>query len=236
MKKFILLFWLTIISITAYSQAWVMDEIADEAKESGHIEIEGIIFLIIIIIVIYIVRNVITSNKLNSKENKYKCIYENIEDSSRISKDWYICPICGKQKKEDDYETLIVQNENETFHSKCCKTCGNQFNRYNFEYYKWQSKKKNELPDWYAILIFIIMIISDIAWCIYHYIIGDSEFLIGRLFFSPIIIFVVMGTIGIICLKAFEPVKPRKPFANPTKQHVIECNALIIKKKPKSLF
>ena len=72
-----------------------------------------------------------------------------------------------------------------------------------------------------------ILVLSDVAWIIYHIVIGKFDYLFGRLFITPILVMCVMGIIALVYIHLLQAPEPFKPFNDPTKKHAKECNALI---------
>ena len=88
-------------------------------------------------------------------------------------------------------------------------------------------KHRSEVPDWYGGITLGCMVLSDVAWIIYHIVIGKFDYLFGRLFITPILVMCVMGIIALVYIHLLQAPEPFKLFNAPTKKHAKECNALI---------
>lgn len=228
MKKIIITIISFCYSVSSFCQAWAMDEAADDARESEPITIGSIISFLVFAGIIYFIYAIISSyNESREKKRKEKFDKDFHERIVREKAGRYKCPICGKEYEGDDYSSMLVYNKEECFRAKYCKSCANRHYEYSVKYHKWQRNHRSEVPDWYGGLTLGAMVLSDVAWIIYHIVIGKFDYLIGRLFFTPILAMCVMGIFALIYIHLLQPSEPYKPFDDPSKKHVEECNALI---------
>lgn len=230
MKKLLSAILLAIPSI-AFAQSAYMHEAQEDAANSEPISALGIIAFAILVGVVYLVAKIIGGVNKSNERKRNEAKYEEFRrQQSTISEGGFICPVCGKHVLDGNYETMWRILEGHSCTIKFCKNCGNRYRNYEKEYEKYQRRDKNGLPDWFGILILVLMIALGLYVLIMNCIKGEVFMGIIGMFITPAVVGGILGLVLQFFIKLFWNPKPTEPFKIPSLQRLKECNAVEIRK------
>ena len=211
----------------ACAQSVYMHEAQDDAANSEPISALGIIAFAILVGVLYLIYKIIgeASSKYEKKKFEAK-LEESKRQQTTINEGGFICPNCGKHVLDSNYETMWRKLEGKGYTIKFCKNCGDYYRWYEMDYENYQRRNKDELPYWFIILLYVIMIALGLAILIMSCITGDVLFGIIYMFLAPLFIAAILVWTYKLFIKLFWGPKPREPFKIPSLEHIKKCNAI----------
>ncbi len=167
--------------------------------------------------------NIKQSNNQSGVRNEH----ERTELNRLISENEYKCPICGKTEPISKCAECFLPLENSWYTVRYCSSCANQYHKYKDDYRNWTRNKNSDIPDSWLLKIPLFVALEIPVLITYHVYIGSMKFFWGRLFFLPLISWLVVTLSIRLFFKIRWCFKPAPPFSIPSLKHIKKCNAFV---------
>lgn len=235
MKRYIINIFSLFPSVV-YAQSAYLHEVLEEEAPPEPITFLGVVLFVLIIGVIYFVVRKISNASDKRQKRKFEEKYQELKrQEATIEEGGFVCPFCGKHVLDNNYATMwIIVNDN-SYTIKLCNSCNDRKIRYDEEYSKYRKKDKEGLPDWVGILFFVFLIALGIYCLVMSCINGDVLFGIIGMVFTPLVVGGILGFVLEFFIKLIWNPEPSKPFDTPSLSHLRDCNAIITKNRIKGI-